>query len=92
MQIVSRIAEVAERHDVPMADISLAWQWAKGITAPVVGGTKPERVMDVVRALEVELSAEDIAYLEEPYVAHDLVGPAGCPGEKAPAGNMKGLR
>ena len=92
MRIIGRIEEVAKRHEVPMADIALAWHWAKGITAPIVGCNKPSRVDDAVRALDVELSAEEVAYLDEPYAAHELVGPAGRPGEKAPAGTMKGLK
>ena len=51
---------------------------------------RPERVSDAVGALEVELTEAEVAFLEEPYLAHDLVGPAGRPGEKSPAGTMKG--
>ena len=86
MPIVSRVAEVAERHGVPMARVALAWHWARGVTAPIVGCSKPERVDDAVAALDVELSAEEVAYLEEPYTAHELVGPAARPGEKPLAG------
>ena len=84
--IVARVAEVAEAHGVPMAHIALAWQWARGITAPLVGCSKPARVDDAVDALAVHLSDDEIAYLEEPYTAHELVGPLGRPGEKPLAG------
>ena len=86
MQIVGRVAEVAERHGVPMAQIALAWHWARGVESPIVGCSRPERVDDAVAALDVELSADEVAYLEEPYTAHELVGPAARPGEKPLAG------
>lgn len=86
MRIVERVAEVAARHGVPMAQVALAWHWARGIEAPIVGCSKPERVDDAVAALDVALSHEEVAYLEEPYVAHELVGPIERPGEKPLAG------
>ncbi len=84
--IIERVAEVAERHGVPMARIALAWQWARGIEAPLVGCSKPSRVDDAVAALDVKLKQDEIDYLEEPYTAHELVGPLGRPGEKPLAG------
>ena len=86
MPIVERVAELAERRGVPMSRIALAWHWARGVEAPIVGCSKPERVDDAVAALDVALTPEEIAYLEEPYVAHELVGPAARPGEKPLAG------
>ena len=84
--IIERVAEVAERHGVPMARIALAWQWARGIESPLVGCSKPSRVDDAVAALDVKLEQDEIDYLEEPYTAHELVGPLGRPGEKPLAG------
>lgn len=86
MPIVTRVAELAERYGVPMTQIALAWHWARGVEAPLVGCSKPERVDQAVAAFEVDLTAEDVAYLEEPYVAHELVGPAARPGDKPLAG------
>lgn len=86
LPIVKRVQSLADRHGVPMARIALAWQWAKGITAPIVGCSKPERVDDAVAALDVELTPDEVAYLDEPYRAHELVGPLARPGEKALAG------
>lgn len=86
MPIVERVAEVAGRHGVPMARVALAWHWARGVEAPIVGCSKPERVDDAVAALSVELTPEEVAYLEEPYTAHELVGPVERPGEKPLAG------
>lgn len=84
--IIERVAEVAEHREVPMAHVALAWQWARGIEAPLVGCSKPSRVDDAVAALDVKLERDEIDYLEEPYTAHELVGPLGRPGEKPLAG------
>lgn len=86
MPVIERVAEVAARHEVPMARVALAWHWARGVEAPIVGCSKPSRVDDAVAALDVELTAEELAYMEEPYRAHELVGPKARPGEKALAG------
>ena len=74
MQIVSRVAELAERYGVKMQQIALAWHWAKGVASPIVGATKARYLDDAAGALSVKLTAEDIAYLEEPYVPHRIVG------------------
>ncbi len=74
MAIVSRVHELAERYGVKMSEIALAWQWAKGITAPIIGATKATYIDDAVNALSVKLSADDIAYIEEPYEPHRIVG------------------
>ncbi|WEV76160.1 aldo/keto reductase [Bifidobacterium sp. ESL0800] len=84
--IIDRVAELADRHGVSMAQIALAWQWVHGPAAPIVGCNSPERVDQAVAALDVKLSERDIAYLEEPYNAHELVGPLARPGEKPLAG------
>ncbi len=71
--IINRVHDVAEELGVTMADVSLAWLLTK-VTAPVVGMTRPDRVASTVAAKDVHLTSEQIAYLEEPYVPHALVG------------------
>ena len=71
--IIARVAELANRHGVTMTEVSLAWLLTK-VTAPVVGATKPHHVEGAVKAVDLNLSAEEIAYLEEPYVPHPLAG------------------
>lgn len=71
--IVERVAEVAERLGTSMTAVSLAWLLTK-VTSPVVGATKPHHLEGPAAAADLTLSAEDIAYLEEPYVPHALVG------------------
>ena len=94
LPVIERVAKVAADHGVPMAQVALAWHWARGVEAPIVGCSKPERVDDAVAALDVELSAEEVDFLEELYQPHALVGPKGRPGEKALAGttNVKTKR
>lgn len=71
--IISRVAELAERHGVTMTEISLAWLLQK-VTAPVVGATKFHHMEGAAKAVELKLTAEETAYLEEPYTPHQLVG------------------
>ena len=87
MPIVERVASLAQRYGVAMADVALAWHWAKGVAAPIVGCSRPSRVDDAVRALDLKLTGEDVAFLEEPYIPHELVGLLARPGEGALAGS-----
>lgn len=73
--VVECVAEVAEKHGVPRALISLAWLLHKiPVVAPVIGATKISHIESAVEALSVKLSVEDMAYLEGPYVPHPIVG------------------
>ncbi|MGN1016699.1 MAG: aldo/keto reductase [Faecousia sp.] len=74
MQIVQRVHALAEGYGVKMQQIALAWHWAKGVASPIVGATKVRYLDDAAGALAVKLTAEDIAYLEEPYLPHRIVG------------------
>lgn len=74
MQIVNRVHELAERYGVKMQQIALAWHWAKGVASPIIGSTKASHLEDAAVALAVKLTAENIAYLEEPYIPHRIVG------------------
>ena len=71
--IIQRVAELAERHGVSMTEVSLAWLLTK-VTAPVVGATKLHHIEGAAKAVDLELTGEECAYLEEPYVPHPLVG------------------
>ena len=74
-QVVPRVADVAAARGVPMAQIALAWVLQKApVTAPIVGATKLRHLDDAVAALDVQLGAEEIARLEEPYVPHPVLG------------------
>ncbi len=71
--IISRVAELAEKRGVTMTEIALAWLLAK-VTSPVVGATKLHHIEGAAKAVELELTENEIAYLEEPYVPHALAG------------------
>ena len=72
-KIIQRVAELAEKHGVTMTEISLAWLLTK-VTSPVVGATKMHHIEGAVKAVDLELSAEEISYLEELYIPHSLTG------------------
>lgn len=73
--VVERVAETAQRLGVERVHVALAWLLQKDpVTAPIIGATKPSHLEQAVAALDVRLSAEDVAYLEEPYVPHSVVG------------------
>src|SRR5215212_7573731 len=73
--VVERVAEIAEKHAVPRAHIALAWLLQKEpVTAPIVGATKIAHLEDAIGALSVKLTQEEVAYVEEPYVPHPIVG------------------
>ena len=72
IKIVGRVAELAEKYGCKMSQIALAWLWAKGVASPIVGATKPKYLDDAAGALDVALTPEEVAYLEELYVPHPL--------------------
>lgn len=74
MQIVRRVQELAQKYGCTMSQIAIAWQWAKGVAAPIIGATKAQYFDDAVGAFDVVLTEEDIAFLEERYVPHPIVG------------------
>lgn len=71
--IIGRVAELAEKREVSMTEISLAWLLTK-VTSPVVGATKFSHIKGAAAAVGLELTEAEITYLEEAYVAHSLVG------------------
>ncbi len=73
--VIARVAEVAQKHGIPRAHVSLAWLLQKApVVAPVIGATKISHLEEAVGALSVKLTPEEVAYLEEPYVPHRIVG------------------
>jgi len=73
--VVERVAEVAKARGVPRAQVALGWVLAKpGVTAPIIGASKPHHLTDAVAAAALTLSTEEIAALEEPYVPHKVAG------------------
>jgi aryl-alcohol dehydrogenase-like predicted oxidoreductase len=74
--VVERVVEIAGKRDVPRVQIALAWLLQKEpVTAPIIGATKMSQLEDAVAALSINLTPEEIAFLEELYVPHPVVGP-----------------
>ena len=71
--VINRVAEIAEKRGVSMTEVSLAWLLTR-VTAPVVGATKFHHIEGAAKAVDLELTDEETAYLEAPYVAHPLAG------------------
>lgn len=71
--IIDRVAELADQKGVSMTEVSLAWLLSK-VTAPVVGATKLHHIEGAAKATDLELTDRELAYLEEPYIPHRLVG------------------
>lgn len=72
--IVLRVNDLAKKYGASMTQVALAWQLVKGVTSPIIGVTKAKHFKDAVGALHIKLTDEDIAYLEELYVPHKIVG------------------
>ncbi len=71
--IIRRVAELADKHGVSMTEISLAWLLTK-VTSSVVGATKLHHIEGAAKAVDIVLTDDETAYLEEPYVPHPLAG------------------
>ena len=73
--VVEAVAAVAKARNVPRAQVALAWVAQKApVTAPIIGASKPNHVSDAVAALALNLTADEIAQLEAPYVPHAVAG------------------
>ena len=72
-KIIERVIELSEKYSVSMTEISLAWLLTK-VASPVVGATKFHHIDGAVKAVDLQLTDEDINYLEELYQPHKLVG------------------
>lgn len=74
--IIDRVGEIAKNRGISRAQVALAWLLHKEpVVAPIVGVTKLEQLEDAVKAVDIELTEEEIKYLEEPYIPHPIVGP-----------------
>ena len=74
LEIIDHVAQVAERLGVSMTQVALAWQFKRGVEAPIVGATNAKHFVDAVQSVDLTLSDEDTAFLEAPYKPHEVVG------------------
>ncbi len=74
-RVVERVQLVAKARGVPPAQVALAWLLQKpGVTAPIVGATKPHHLQDAVAALSLKLTSQEVSELESVYVPHPVLG------------------
>ncbi len=74
-QVVDALGKLSEQRGIPRAQLALAWLLSRpGVTAPIVGATKPQHLSDAVAALDVQLTKDEAASLEAPYAPHPVLG------------------
>jgi aryl-alcohol dehydrogenase-like predicted oxidoreductase len=74
-QVLDRVTDLAKKRDMSNAQIAIAWMLHNpAITSPILGVTKPHHLDEAIKALDVQLSDDEIKYLEEPYQPHTVLG------------------
>lgn len=71
--IISRVAEIARRNGLTNTQVALGWLLTKA-TVPIVGATKIKHITEAIDSVGVQLTEDEIHYLEETYIPHKLVG------------------
>lgn len=74
IKIVKRVEEMSEKYNCKMSQIALAWHWKKNVASPIIGATKAGYLTEAADALNINLTDEDVKYLDELYVPHPVVG------------------
>ena len=74
--IVETVGAIAAERDVSRTSVALAWHFAKGVTAPIIGATKPGHIDAACAAMELALTEDEVRRLEEPYLPKNPVGVA----------------
>ncbi|WP_310889224.1 aldo/keto reductase [Gluconacetobacter diazotrophicus] len=73
--VIEAVGLIAKQRGVSRAQVALAWVLQKqGISAPIIGASKPGHLNDALAALSIRLTADEIAALEQPYIPHPVVG------------------
>src|SRR5579872_2060390 len=76
-KVADAVADVAKKRGVSAAQVALAWVLqAPGVTSPIVGATKAQQLKDLLGAVDLKLTAEEVAALEKPYRPHGILGHA----------------
>lgn len=74
LKIIKQVEAVAENRHATMSQVAIAWLWAKGVAAPIVGATKENQLHQAAEADQVHLTAADIKALEASYTTHPVIG------------------
>ncbi|KAK2467735.1 hypothetical protein APHAL10511_000030 [Amanita phalloides] len=73
--IIERVQEIANKKDISMAQVALAWIMAKdAVAAPIVGTSSMDNLKDIIKSVQVTLTDEEVRYLEEPYRPRNIIG------------------
>jgi aryl-alcohol dehydrogenase (NADP+) len=73
--VVERVGEIAARRGVPHAQVALAWLLHQpGVTSPIIGASKPKHISDAIASLSLQLTADELKSLAEPYQPHPVLG------------------
>jgi aryl-alcohol dehydrogenase (NADP+) len=73
--VVDRVTEIAKKRGVPNAQVALAWlMQQKGVTAPIVGASKPGHLQDAIAATSLKLDEAELKALAQPYKPHPVLG------------------
>ena len=74
-QVVEQVTEIAKKRGVPNAQVALAWILHQpGVTSPIIGATKTHHIDDAIKAAELKLTQDELAYLAAPYKPHPILG------------------
>ncbi len=77
-KVVEAVAQIAEARGIPRAQVAMAWLLSRpGMTSPIIGATKEHHLPDAVAALDVNLTDDEVAALEAPYIPHPVLGLVG---------------
>jgi aryl-alcohol dehydrogenase (NADP+) len=74
VETLKRVEETARKHGRSNAQIATAWLLHKGVAAPIMGASKMQHLEDAIAAVEIKLTAEEIAWLEAPYLPKAVAG------------------
>ncbi len=74
-EVLDAVEKVAEQRGVTPSQVACAWiLQAPGVAAPIIGATKVNHLTEAFKAVDVKLSAEEVAALEKPYRPHPILG------------------
>lgn len=72
IKIVERVDNLSKKYNVSMSTIALAWLFKKGVTSPIIGATKKSHYDDAIKSLDIDLTNDEVNYLEELYYPHPV--------------------
>jgi aryl-alcohol dehydrogenase-like predicted oxidoreductase len=74
VETLRRVEETGKKRGASNAQIATAWLLAKGVTAPIVGASKMQHLEDAIAAAAIKLTADEVKYLDEPYMPKAVAG------------------